>query len=106
MVECFFGRMVNLFKMTTDYRLDQTKFDVDVDNCIYLTNEDIESNELKEEDRMFFKKYLKDLVLKKDEVSQKRREGYFKTKEKAESIQKEYQSIDDSAFSIDEINII
>ena len=41
-IECFFGRMQKIFTFTKRvYPFDHKNFDIDIDNCILLTNEHI-----------------------------------------------------------------
>ena len=73
-VEMFFGRNERSWKILTDYRLDEKNFDYDVDNCFLLTNEELLAGNivLTEEDAIWYRKYLKKLELKTDEVTQKK----------------------------------
>ena len=53
--------------LRTPYRLDHSLFDLDFDNCLYLTNELIKNNELREEDGVFYKKLISKNLEKKEQ---------------------------------------
>ena len=54
-IEQFFGRLKRLWKITSSiYRNDKQSFDIDIDNCILLTNEDIRFRKLVKEDYEYY----------------------------------------------------
>ena len=93
-VECFFGRLTQKFKITTDYRFDHILFDTDIDNCILLVNEDIEIDPLLlQNEEVFYQKYLSNLKKKKEEVKKKREDAYEKTKSREQEIHSQYENL-------------
>ena len=80
-VECFFGRMTSKWVITRHvYRLDHSRFDMDLDNCILLTNEIIKKQSLVEQDREFLLKSIQARTQQQEEARNKRRASYEKYK--------------------------
>ncbi len=81
-IECVFGRMQKLWGIFRKvYTLDHDNFDMDFDNCILLTNEDIRNNHpLSEDDRILYQL-----------LTQQRREKREKAIEKRKGQQQKYQ---------------
>ena len=75
--------------------MDNKHFDIDVDNCFYLTNQEIISGNIKltPEDAEFYRKYLSSLSNELEERKKRLKEGYEKTKEKQRKIHEEYEEI-------------
>ena len=73
-IERFFGRMKNLWKITSSMYNDQTNFDIDFDNCILLTNEHIRFHKLLDEDKVFYYALLNNQYNEQEEKSRKRKQ--------------------------------
>jgi hypothetical protein len=82
-VECFFGRMYKLWGVIRNiYKWDHDFFDLDFENCAMLTNEHIRANQLTEEDRIFYRKYLSSRVSEAERKQAKRKLSLRKYEEK------------------------
>jgi hypothetical protein len=74
-VEQFFGRLTQLWRITRNtYRYEHTNFDIDIDNCILLTNEHIKVNQLEEIDFTFYRKLIQEHK-REYEVKQEKRQA-------------------------------
>ena len=95
-VECFFGRMKKLYKISHDvYRFDHRNFDKDINICVLLTNEDIAINHLKFEDAEFYRQTLNEREEALNEKTKKRKISYERTKQKRRRINESYDFVED-----------
>jgi hypothetical protein len=80
-VEQFLGRNAKLFAVMREvYRYDHAKFDLDFENCCFLTNEAILLTALADEDGKFYRKLLESRFEKHQTELNKRKRGYEKYK--------------------------
>ena len=77
LIERFFGRMKSLWKITSSvYRNDKNSFNLDIDNCILLTNEHIRLFNLIDDDRLYYQAFIISEKQQKEEKSNKRKIQY------------------------------
>lgn len=86
-VECFFGRMYQLFPfLSKPYPFSHKYFDMDIENIIMLTNEMIlATHPLAAEDREFYLQRLKERLSEKEQKEKKQKEqktAYRKRKQR------------------------
>lgn len=89
-IEHFFGRLKKLWKITNAvYRNDKSHFDVDIENCILLTNEDIRFRKLANDDHEFYLSSQKQLFDLNEQVTLKRKLQYkqYQNNKRMRSIQ-------------------
>jgi len=76
-IECWFGRMKNLWKFARDvYTHDHRYFDEHFEIMALLTNENIRAMELGPEDRQYYRAYLKERRNLAEEKLEKRKRQY------------------------------
>lgn len=74
LVEQFFGRMTQLWAITKNkYRWSHELFDTDIDNCVWLTNENIRFSQLLHLDYQFHIAYIKSRIHQEMAAFEKRR---------------------------------
>jgi len=102
-VECFFGRIYQNWKLATFFKYDLAHFDVDLNNIILLTNEDIISNcQLNSEDYVFYRKYISSLELEKNKKKKRREKTYEQFKARQKKLQEEYLNPNKRQYEEDE----
>ena len=69
--------------------MDHSFFDEDFDNCLFLTNELIKGNELREEDGIFYKKLISKIVEEKEKKRLERNENQKKYRQNRKRKNKE-----------------
>lgn len=80
-VEQFLGRNAKLFAVMRDvYRYDHDKFDLDFENCCFLTNESILLTALADDDGKFYRQMLESRFEKHQSELKKRKQNYDKYK--------------------------
>lgn len=94
-IECYFGRSQRIWRIMRDYKLDEKNFDFDIDNCFLLTNEELIAGNivLDDEDFNWYRKYLKKLEQKRDSVTLKRKQNYYKMIARQKEITSEYHQL-------------
>lgn len=79
--ENFYGRMKLKFKAASDcFKGDPKHYEVISDLCVALTNFDVIQRPLRQEDRIFYAKLLKNEKRKQEEAKRIRREKYLQKK--------------------------
>jgi len=93
-VESFFGKAYKIWGLLRHaYFLDHISFDIDIDNCLLLTNEHIQFvDELTEEDRQFYRGYVDLRKIKTKARQRKRKESTNRYKRRRTRIRRSLAS--------------